>query len=469
MQPSEAVHPKAPTSIHFPIDQLPADIIHIICVFLRPSELANLRLVSRNVGPISFKYMVPEVHLMLTKDSYERLKAIAAHPIASKNVTSFFFEADRLSEWPLETWDQCFRNPEYVPYSKKLGSPGQWCDYDNDGSSWISVNGTPIVVGKPCHHCTEEKRYAELLRFQEEMHPDVTEMAEAMKRFPRLNELTMTIGDCGQSRASTLRKIFQPGLVNYCEVDNTPELRVEPLGLQQMRSLLLGVYFAGLKVETLQCGLLDWQIFGQPSETFARMRDSVANVKNLRLELDVGGAVARGDPCWTKSSTGDLERRLGDSITAASKLEHLQLNFPRKYCTSRTSLENILGEHRWPCLKSINLKNIGTTEDELVAFCSRHADTLTSVHLADIGFLEGDWMDALSRMRKILTLDALVLRGILESPSQKLHGLEYTEQYWPRYRRVLEEWFLRARPGAEKELADFMACYALEAEAHHFP
>ena len=433
MQPSEAVPPKgrlpAPKSIHFPIDQLPADIIHMICVYLTPTELANLRLVSRSFDPISLKYMVSEVHLILTKDSYERLKAIAAHPIVSKNITSFFFEADRLSEWPLENWDQCFFNPEYV----------------------------------------EKQKYAELLRFQEEMHPDVTEMAEAMKRFPRLNGLTMTIGDCGQSRTSTLRKFFRPGLVNYCEVDNTPEFRVEPLGLQQMRSLLLGAYFAGLKVETLQCGLIDWQIFDQPSETSARIRDSVANVKNLRLDLDVGGAVARGDPCWTESSTRDLERRLGDFVTAALELEHLQLSFPRTQGTWRASLENILGEHRWPSLQSINLKKIGTTEDDLVSFCSRHADTLKSVHLTDIRLLEGDWLDALSRMRKILTLDALVLRGILASPSQKLHGLKYTEECRPRYRRLLEQWFLRARPGAEKELADFMAYYALEAQADGHP
>ena len=456
--------PSAPKSADCPIDKLPAEIIHMICFYLRPTELANLRLASRLVGPISLQYMVPEVHLVLAKDSFEQLKAIAAHPIASKYVTSFFFEADRFSKWHRERWEQSVVSPEYVSHLGELGVQGQSYRYDNDGNLWMHGRG---LDSPPRHHYTEKEmahayeKYVELLRFQQ-MHPNVTEMAEAMKRFPRLNELKMTISDCGQSRTSRLKKLFQPALTNRYETDATPDTRLESLGLQQMRSLLLGAYHAGLKVETLQCGLVDWRILDQTSETFARMRDSVSNVKNLRLYFDTGGDLYYGNPWWRPSEPQDLERRLGDLVTAASKLEHLQIGFKYDDPIWLTSLKNIVGEHHWPSLKSINLKLIDTTEDDLVSFCFRHASTLKSVHLTNIVILERDLYGALERMREILTLDTIVLERILVSPSENLDSQEDAEGHWPRYERGLEEWFLRACPGADKELNEFMESYKRE-------
>ena len=465
MLPPKIVHknhrPSVPQSADCPIDKLPAEIIHMICVYLRPTELANLRLVSRLVGPISLHYMVPEVHLVLTKDSFERLKAIAAHPIASKYVTSFFFEADRFSEWSRGRWEYFLVSPGYVAQLEELGMQGRSCQYASDESLWISGHGFSKLESTPCHHYTEKEierayeKYVELLRLQQ-MHPDVTDVAEAMKHFPHLNELKMTISDCGQMQTSRLRKLFQPALTGSYETSATPSTRLEPLGLQQMRSLLLGAYSAGLKVETLQCGLVDWRTLDQSEWTFARMRDSVSNVRNLRLDFDTGGDVDYGSPWWSPSCPQVFGRRLGDFVAAASKLEHLQISFQSDYPDWPAGLENIVGEHHWPSLKSINLKVMGTAEDELVSFCSRHASTLKSVHLTSIGISEGNWYAALDRMRKILTLDSIVLEGILESRHDQSSLQEYHEGYYGQCERTLEKWFLRACPGAERELGDFM-------------
>ena len=452
--------PSASKSTDCPIKKLPAEIIHMICVYLRPTELANLRLVYRPAGPISLEYMVPEVHLALAKESFEQLKAIAAHPIASKHVTSFFFEADRFSERSRRHWEQYGVGPECVAHLQ-----GQSCRYASDGSLWIYEHA---LVSTPRYHSTEKEmartyeKIAELLRLQK-MHPEVTEMAEAMKRFPRLNELKMTISDCGRSRTSRLVPIFQPALTDCYETDATPDPRLEPLGLQQMRSLLLGAYHAGLKVETLQCGLVDWRVFDQASETFARMKDGVSNVKNLRLDFDTGDEIYYTFPWGIPGCLHDHEGRLGDFITAASKLEHLQIGFNLDVPEWPPCLENIVGEHHWPSLKSINLKMISTTEEQLVSFCSRHASTLKSVHLSHIRMLEGDWYDALDRMRSILTLDTIVLEGILKlSPTEDLDPQEDAEGHRPRPERGLENWFLRACLGAEKDSFEFMESYERE-------
>ena len=65
-------------------------------------------------------------------------------------------------------------------------------------------------------------------------------------------------------------------------------------------------------------------------------------------------------------------------------------------------------------------------------------------------------------MCEILTLDTIVLEGIFESPTEDSDSQEDAEGYWPRYRRGLDEWFLRTCPGADKELNEFMKSYVPE-------
>ena len=111
--------PSTAESIHFPIDQLPAELIHMICAYLRPTELANLRLVSRLAVPISLQYLVPEVHLILAKDSFKQLKALAEHPIISKYVTSFFFKANKLHVASRKIWEGFIPTPLRHSYSRQ--------------------------------------------------------------------------------------------------------------------------------------------------------------------------------------------------------------------------------------------------------------------------------------------------------------------------------------------------------------
>ena len=228
-----------------------------------------------------------------------------------------------------------------------------------------------------------------------------------------------------------------------------------------MYSLLLGAYFAGLKVETLQYGLIDWRVFDQASETSARMRDSVSNVKNLRLDLVISS--------WWTPSCSYLEGRVRDFITAAPKLEHLQLSFRRdqaEWNTNNASLEHILGDYHWPSLKSINLKTIGTTEDELVSFCYRHTSTLKSVRLMNISLSKGDWLDALKRMRKILALDVFEVGGILKSPAQNLNCHIPDEGIEHRGKCVVAKCSLRPCPDTEEELSNFVQSLTPKFDTH---
>ena len=85
----------------FLFDKLPSELLHPICAYLKPTEVANLRILFRAAALVGLHYLVPEVRLNLAKDSFKQLRPMAKqlrpmaeHPVVSKSVTSFIYEAD---------------------------------------------------------------------------------------------------------------------------------------------------------------------------------------------------------------------------------------------------------------------------------------------------------------------------------------------------------------------------------------
>ena len=467
----KSVRPSPPKTINFPIDSLPAELVHMICVYLKPTELANLRLVSRLAGPISLQYLAPEVHLVNAKDSFEQLKALAEHPIASKYVTSFVFEAEKLGILSRKHWEKIVAAPEYVAQVEEFHMRGHPCHHASERSLRTFKRDLCKMKATPRHRFTEEEldhaygKYRELIHFQHD--PDQRairekEIVEAMKHFPRLSEITMETYFCGRNWTSKLKKTFESA---FCyQTDAQRDYQSEPLGVQQMRSLLLGAHHAGLKIETLRCGLISWRIFEQDIEVFNRMKASISHVKFLELDFAIG-STDLDDP-WTSIELGDcyscLEAGyLRDFIKAAPNLETLHLSFQLSEPTWPTLLKHAVGKHhRWPFLKAVRLEMIGTSEDDLVAFCSRHASTLKSLHLTNIMLEEGHWFSAFEKMRKVLTLDTMGVAGRLEAAYEVMDFEMGSEEYYPRLQEGIEAYFLGPCSGGEElSLDDFLEYY----------
>lgn len=460
--------PSTPIFFDFPIDELPPELVHMICIYLKPKEIANLRLVSRLAGPVGLHYMVPEVHLLLARDSFEQLKALAEHPVASKHVTSFFFEADKLGILPRSNWEQLVAGPQYVAQVREMHRRGHPCHHASERSLRTFNREVNKLSAAPRHSYTDEEmdhafeKYSDFIHFQQDSQEAAVQekaVAEAMKHFPLLKKITMA----SQIFTSRLRKTFEPAFCTYYESDNPRDSRSEPLGVQQMRSLLLGAYHAGLKIEVLRCGFVSWRILQQDAETFARMRDSVSNVKELILQF-APGRDTEPDEVWAElenaACSSYLEAgRLKDFVTAAPKLEHLQIALQFNTPIWPAYLQDTVGEHHWPALKSVTLTMLGTTEDDLVSFCSRHAGTLKYFHLGSMGMVEGDWFSAFNRMRKVLTLDTMVVSGRLEGLGEELDFELGSEDYCPELKEGIEAYFMGPCSKEELSLDDFLDFY----------
>ena len=467
----------------FPIDKLPPELVQMICSYLKPADLTSLRLVSRLAALIGLQYMVSEAHLIISKESFEQLKALAEHPIASKSVTSIFFEANTLDVLDRKQWEKIVIGPERQALAESLRRFNP-CHHMSERTIRNYKRELNKYYYSPPHHYTENQmetafgKYAEIIHFQQNTKQRAIQakaISEAMKHFPNLKELIMATG---QNSTSRLRKMLAPAFCTVLDTDKQLPGPCESIGLQQMRSLLLGAYDAGLKIESLWCDLVTWRILDQDSETVARMRDSISNVKQLRLQFASGPPEDEDGPVNDEFEACYLALRKGtlrDFVTAAPNLEHLQIGFTyfslsRPNSPAHLTLKHIVGQHHWPFLKTASFKMIGTSEDDLISFCSRHASTLRSLHLDDMGLVPGDWFTAFDRMSRVLTLDSMLLDGHLRSTSDHLDFEMGSEGYYPELRDGIEAYFLGPCPSDEMDLEQFLFYHMpSEDDFYHVP
>lgn len=133
-----------------------------------------------------------------------------------------------------------------------------------------------------------------------------------------------------------------------------------------MRSLLLGAYHAGLKVETLHCGLVSWRVLQQDTETLAHMEESLSNLKNLRTRVQHWQYRLRRqlrpfrDGIWKWNSVphGSREHLSNTSSPQHDNLEDLQIWLPtHPRSPGRVVSKTFVDEHRWPSLKTAKIPN----------------------------------------------------------------------------------------------------------------
>lgn len=206
---SKRTRPPATKPNNCPIDNLPSELLHMVCTHLKPREVANLRLASRVVAPIGLQYLVAELHLVAAEDSFKRLAAIAEHPVVSKYVTSLLYEADLLEVLDEEEWKKKVRSPDY---RKRLREGPRYMLRSHRGDS-AQARVVPRVV--PRHQYTKQqlkeafRTYQGFCDYQRCGDQSYSNILKAMKRFPNLNELTMWAEYGRPSRA--FKNVFAPG------------------------------------------------------------------------------------------------------------------------------------------------------------------------------------------------------------------------------------------------------------------
>ena len=102
----------------------PTEALHKIFTYMTPTEAATARLVNKQLADIGIEYIVPEVFLVLTEDSFNKCEAIAQHPKIKEHVKSLVFDGIYLERIGRQQWEW------FCPFSKIATS--MRCDAASD-------------------------------------------------------------------------------------------------------------------------------------------------------------------------------------------------------------------------------------------------------------------------------------------------------------------------------------------------
>ena len=459
MVSSKQNFPLATRPNNCPIESLPSEILHIICTHLKPTDVANLRLASSVVAPVGLQYLVPEIQLVIAEDSFRKLAAIATHPVVSKYVTSLVYQADTLKLLDEEEWRGYVQSPDYTERVREAHPRYMLRSCEGGYAMRCRVRR---------HHYTKKqlkeafRQYQSFCDYQRRMDQSDRKIVTAMKQLPNLKELTMSAQIRPHPKA--FEKAFAPGFMTNCQED----VNEWPVGVAQMRSLLLGAYRAGSKIERLRCEQVNWRILTQKNKTFEGMKKGLRHLRELSITFSTGIEEQEDvlgflqiEKCQSYIRESG---RLKDFVTSAPDLERLEICFLGA-CFEfydpiyATEFQHVVSDFYWPSLRAVKLRMIGAAEDHLVEFLERHGCTIKDLCIGNLSLSPGHWWSAFERMRLVLKLDSMDISGSLESSSEFLDFDQGSDGEKIELREGIESYLLDDNTDRNISLTDYLKVF----------
>ena len=435
------LHPSRMALTTFPLDDLPNEILHMVFEQLtygfQQRDIARLRLVCKRFADIGNYYLLSEVHLFFKSSQFEQLRQISQHPTIRKKVDTIFYEADILEncdsmqDWKksicIPAWMQDL-SPQHLYPPPPTASERERRAYRRDLNKTLSgpkLTHSDTLLKRAYDAYTEHLEDQESIRAQ---NYNVEMLKDAMIKMPNLKTIEMSTECClNNGRSTRMDQAFKDGLRSPYG-DRRSE---EGCGVGPLRSLLLAADAAGLKLETLAAGNLDWRFFmesdKQNVQVLPKIQKALRSLRTLRLYISTSSEY--DDETYLDDLShfmvpvcaGYMHQtsHLRDFITATPDLERLDFNFDCDDPYPPTTLCDSIGTFKWHSLRVVAFSYISADEDCLAQFYVRHASTLRKIRLDTILLNTGSWPSLLQRARKVLKLEQAVLSGRLASNDPK--------------------------------------------------
>ncbi|KAF6227549.1 hypothetical protein HO173_012188 [Letharia columbiana] len=403
------------------INHLPSELLHMICVYLEPRDIATIRVLDRIIAEVGLQYLVSQIHLIPKPDSFDRLLAVAEHPLASRYVNSLFYEADLLRSFrhpqeDRELWEKSLVGPSHASPLEEVQDPhfasacGHLPKRYNRGTS-------AVVLSHQQHYTKRElqRAYQTYRSYRAEQHrlnesaAYEEAMVRAMKRLPHLTSILIS---CERGNTNHFRAAFEAGL---CEDVTSDPRMADQICASQLSLLLSAADKAGLQIKKLVCGSLGQIFLSCSLERLDAMQRSIQSLHNLHLffsHIPVGfDSNAASNPHGSSSARADNMQ----FAMSAPNLETLSIRFDKDRALDPPDLKHLVSDFHWSYLASATFAKMSTGSEILVGFCDRHAGTLKDLSLTDISLYSGRWATTFYEMRQRLKLDKMALAGIIQS------------------------------------------------------
>lgn len=415
-----ALNPVTTVKSFSPISSLPPEIADTICAELQTPDVISLRLVSRSWSYVATPRLLSIVHLVFKPDSFQRLVDISKHPVIRHHVTCLLYEPAILRGYrSRQEWHENIVLPADTPWHDVPKPPPKADEREQRVCRRRVVrlcmrHQPPKGLHPQAYLRQAYTEYVRLYNEQGDLRRNdygAVTILNAMTRLPNLSEIRMYLGSVVVGPSDYVKQAYAATL-------QKPEgdyEHIEPHGVAQSRSLLLGAAHARLKLTRLELGAVDERFLQAPNEVRHEMKKAVKCLRVLKLEMSVGINAYRDTDAYSDESGEDLKRfRLVEFLSAAPVLEDLSLyfnSFEDKYGAYK--LRYIVGSFTWSVLRKLNFGWLETNQEELIAFFVRHSPTLRDITIHDIRLLSGTWALTLERMSVLLKLESAEFYGMI--------------------------------------------------------
>ncbi|MCJ1238019.1 hypothetical protein MMC14_006006 [Varicellaria rhodocarpa] len=412
------------------MDRLPAEMLHAVFELLPPSDIANARLTcNRFFHTIGNRYLLPEVHMIYTEESFERLQETSANERFGQHITSLFIEGDMtLPVRRQDLWRDAIRHIYSLGEPNRLIESPTSTAHERILASYNSVLNK-FVRGQ--NHLSDDDFAVAYQNFkrnylaQEDFYKTLRDsrLRSILEKLPHITTISLSLlGGIGP-RTSALDRAFSDGI--FPAIGDNSGLTPYANEIAPVHDILSSALGAGLVLRGLHLGYVDWTCLRIQRTEFIRLKPVLGNLRALTLLISTGHLLVDATNHQRESQACDLFLRdflhLHYFIKAAPNLSELKIHFLwEKPCPA--DLYYIVGTFTWPSLRKVDLSCIETSEDVMIDFFRRHAPTLRHVALDRIKMMHGTWSSALPKLRKMLTLDSVSLSG-------DMYSREPTE-YW---------------------------------------
>ena len=364
------------------MENFPVEIKRVIAFHLRSDNpddggvphLKRLRLVNKSYAKVAGEEMFSKIYLMLNSESFERIRAVSAHPYYAKLVKSLRYEPatslDRHYDSRNEVGHRGF-DPRYSLYRTTA--------LDNDDI------------------CQRDKARAFF--------------AEVMARLTNLKEVIFNLDILIARNVEELLEGFR----TIMELPGTDVCKGHLYGVIQLRAILLGAHDAGAKLRTLRCGKIHWKFFHLPDKDLEKIKLALSHLTLLHVEIYAGEEATMSDALLDNYRTSRF-------LSAAKKLQTLYIDSDERECTE---LKYWVGQNTWTFLSTVHLTYSDVDQDTLINFLERHAGTLHTLALCAVRLVQGNWTSTLQRIKDAVILKEFYLSDSLSSVEPLPEG-----EYW---------------------------------------
>lgn len=250
----------------------------------------------------------------------------------------------------------------------------------------------------------------------------------------------ISIGSNLEIQSEHLKNVFSAGF----ESPFGDGCRGYAAGVRQLRSMLLSMHEAGIKLQTFECGDVSWKLFRCSKKDLKPFATTLSQVRRLKLQLSTGMAASGVD--LPECHQFLKNERIRDMITHAKNLEYLDIRFDCWSPVFGIELGNLIKDQIFPRLASMAFSHVETNEEELIRFLERHKAMLRSLHLDSMCLAPGEWTSTVPRIRSSLELHGCEIEGRLFSdvPRRKfdLGSIELDDARIEK-RKAIDEWFTK--------------------------